>query len=89
MAGFGASVHIAPAAASSGCQLSLTLNSLPLQILITDTEVYQQEIATLPGFASLNDNVISTVRLAVTHPFDPLFLLLPALLSVRIHVEEG
>lgn len=89
MAGFGASVHIAPAAASSGSQLSLTLNSVPLHILITDTDVYQQEIATLPGFASLNDEVISTVRLAVTHSFDPLFLMLPALLAVRIHIEEG
>lgn len=83
MAGFGASAYITPAAAPSGPVLSLTLNSTPLQLLVTETEVYQQEIALVPGFASLHDSVTSTVRLAVTHPFDPLFLMLPVLLSVR------
>lgn len=89
MAGSEATIHLSPAGALSGTPLNLTLNNTPLRLLVTATDLYQQETAPLSGFISFNDNITPNAVLTLTHPFDPLFLLLPALLVVLFYVETG
>ena len=82
MAGLSAYVRVAPREVVEASPVSVMLNVTVKQIIVTPTEVYQVEVAEIPGFVSLNDYILPCANLSLTHPVDPLFFLLPSLHAV-------